>query len=392
MGSRSRPFDVAIVGGGVIGSSVAYHLARADPTVRIACVERDPTFARASSALSVGNARVQFSLEQNVRISQHALEAFERFGEEMAVDGVAPDIGFRREGNLFLVAEPEREAAGAAMTLQRGLGCAVEWLAPERIGERWPLLEVGRYAGGTWGPDDGHLDGWAMLMGYRRKAGALGAEMWNTEVESIVVDGGRATGLRLTGGERIEAGAVVCCAGAWCRELLLTCGVEVPVVPVQRQVFVVEPAIDPGGLLPLIGLPSGLYLRSEGERRLLVGRSLAEDPEGVAFAWSEARFEEGLWPELVELAPALDRLRLKRGWAGLYAVNRLDGNALLGEWPELPGLLLANGFSGHGLQQAPAVGRYLAELLLERRPVLDLSIFSPSRVLTGTAVSERALV
>jgi glycine/D-amino acid oxidase-like deaminating enzyme len=124
----------------------------------------------------------------------------------------------------------------------------------------------------------------------------------------------------------------------------------------------------------------------------LVGKSLAEDPVGFDFAWEEKRFNEQLWPELAAFVPAFDRLRLVRGWAGLYAVNTFDGNAILGEWPELGGLYLANGFSGHGLQQAPAVGRYLAELITGTNPTLDLSIFGPRRLLDGRSLRESELI
>ena len=139
-------------------------------------------------------------------------------------------------------------------------------------------------------------------------------------------------------------------------------------------------------------LPSGLYFRSETGGLILLGKSLDEDPVGYDFSWVDKRFLELLWPELAEFVPAFDRLKLVRGWAGLYAVNTLDGNAILGPWPGLRGLYLANGFSGHGLQQGPAVGRYMAELILDRPPALDLSIFSPQRILENRPVSESGLV
>ncbi len=139
-------------------------------------------------------------------------------------------------------------------------------------------------------------------------------------------------------------------------------------------------------------MPSGLYFRTETGGIILLGKSMAEDPTGYEFSWDDKRFMEILWPELAEFVPAFDRLKLVRGWAGLYAVNTLDGNAILGEWPEIRGLFLANGFSGHGLQQAPAVGRYMAELILERPLSLDLSIFSPTRILAKKPLSEDGLV
>ena len=200
------------------------------------------------------------------------------------------------------------------------------------------------------------------------------------------------TGIELTEGGRLLAPVVVNCAGAWAADLLQPLGIRLPVEPVQRQVFVIEPEIRPSSALPLTTLPSGLYFRSEGEDRILVGRSCADDRRDFDLRWREDRFTDRLWPQLAAFVPGLERLRFERGWAGLYAVNTLDGNAILGEWPDLEGLYLANGFSGHGLQQAPAVGRYLAELILDESPELDLSIFSPQRILEGRAIEEAALV
>jgi len=185
---------------------------------------------------------------------------------------------------------------------------------------------------------------------------------------------------------------IINCAGAWAAQVAETAGVKLPVVPVKRQVFTLDTAVKPQGSLPLTVLPSGLYFRTEIGNVILLGKSMAEDPVGIQFSWDDKRFMEVLWPELAEFVPAFDRLKLIRGWAGLYAVNTLDGNAILGEWPEMKGLYLANGFSGHGLQQAPAVGRYLSELILERPPALDLSIFHPDRILENTPLNEVGLV
>jgi FAD-dependent oxidoreductase domain-containing protein 1 len=190
----------------------------------------------------------------------------------------------------------------------------------------------------------------------------------------------------------LTAKFVVNCAGAWAAQIAETAGVKLPVIPVKRQVFALDTAVKPESPLPLTVLPSGMYFRSESGGLILLGKSLADDPAGFNFSWDEKRFMEILWPELAEFVPAFERLKLVRGWAGLYAVNTLDGNAILGEWPEIKGLYLANGFSGHGLQQAPAVGRYLTELILSRPVTLDLSIFNPNRILENNPLSEGGLV
>jgi glycine/D-amino acid oxidase-like deaminating enzyme len=245
---------------------------------------------------------------------------------------------------------------------------------------------------GTFGAGDGHFDAYAALMGYRAKSRAMGALYIHGEVSAIEVGGGRVQGVRLKSGECYSSSVVVNCAGAWAAGVARTAGVELPVVPVKRQVFVLDTAVKPAGPLPLTVLPSGLYFRSDTGGVILLGKSMPEDPTGFDFTWDDKRFLDILWPELAAFVPAFERAKLLRGWAGLYAVNALDGNAILGQWPEIKGLYLANGFSGHGLQQGPAVGRYLAERITGREPVLDLSIFSPRRILEGRPISESGLV
>jgi glycine/D-amino acid oxidase-like deaminating enzyme len=199
-------------------------------------------------------------------------------------------------------------------------------------------------------------------------------------------------GIELADGRSLRSGCIVNCGGAWAAELAATAGVKLPVVPVKRQVFALDTAVKPDGPLPLTILLSGLYFRTETGGLVLLGKSVPEDPVGFNFTWDDQRFMELLWPELAEFVPAWDRLKLVRGWAGLYDVNTLDGNAILGEWPEIKGLYLATGFSGHGLQQGPGVGRYLSELVMQKPVSLDLSIFSPQRILENRPLSEAGLV
>ncbi len=385
-------YDVIIVGGGIMGSATAYYLMKTDSALKVAVIERDPSYSRASTTLSMSNVRIQFSLKENIEISKFAFEVLQRFEEEMAVEDNKPKIYFHREGNLFLVDRENQETANQAIDLQKKLGCRVEWWSPKKIKETFPLYEPDKMVGGTYSPDDGHIDAYAMLMGYRTKTRSLGTEYINNEVVEIMSTPGRATGVSLVTNEHINAEYVINCAGAWAGQLAETAGVKLPVVPVKRQVFTLDTAVKPQGSLPLTVLPSGLYFRTEIGNVILLGKSMAEDPVGIQFSWDDKRFMEILWPELAEFVPAFDRLKLIRGWAGLYAVNTLDGNAILGEWPEMKGLYLANGFSGHGLQQAPAVGRYLSELILEHPPALDLSIFHPDRILENRPLSEVGLV
>ena len=387
-----KTYDVIIIGGGIMGSSTAYHLMNTDSTLQVAVIERDPSYEKASTSLSLSNVRIQFSLKENIQVSQYTLRVLNRFEDDMAVDGNKPNISFHQEGNLFLINEAGQKAAKLAFDLQKKLGCNVEWWLPQKIKEKFPLYEPGKHVAGTFGPDDGHLDAYALLMGYKAKARSLGVEYITDDADAIITGADGVRGVRLAAGGELKCNIAVNCAGAWAAKIAKTAGVKLPVVPVKRQVFALDPAVKPQGALPLTVLPSGLYFRTETGGLILVGKSLDEDPIGADFTWERKRFIELLWPELAEFVPAFDHLKLVRGWAGLYAVNTLDGNAILGEWPEMRGLYLANGFSGHGLQQAPAVGRYLSELILNRTPALDLSIFKPRRILENRPLNEGGLV
>ena len=389
---KRKIYDVVIIGGGIMGSAIAYYLKRTAPDLQTTVIEMDPSYSRASTTLSMSNARIQFSLRSNVRISQYAFEVLENFEQEMAVNDRRPSIGYRREGNLFMVNAEGRIPAENALKMQQDLGCDIEWWTPEQVRNRFPLYNPEGYQGATFGPKDGHFDAYGVLMGYRAKAISMGAEFIHAEVSEITKTGKRITGVRLNTGEDIGANTVVNCAGAWCAGIARTVGVILPVQPVKRQVFVLDTKVKPDGPLPLTVLPSGMYFRTETGGLILLGKSMPEDPVGFSFSWDDKRFYEILWPELAEFVPEFESLRLIRGWAGLYAMNTLDENAILGEWPELEGLFLANGFSGHGLQQAPAVGRYISELITRQSHALDLSIFNPGRILENRQLSENGIV
>ena len=385
-------FDVIIVGGGIMGSTTAFYLTQKDPGLKVAVIERDLAYTRASTTLSMVNARIQFSLKQNVQISQYAFDVLERFEDDMTVKGNRPSIAFHQEGNLFLYEEAAANDAKAAMVMQQELGCQVQWWTSDEIKAHYPLYAPAGLAGGTFGAQGGHFDAYAVLMGYKANARAQGAVYVEDEVTELVIDNRQITGVKTASGATYTSAVVVNCAGAWCTELAKTAEVDLPVNPVKRQCFCVDPAVKPDGPLPLTILPSGFYFRTETGGMVLLGKSMDEDPVGFNFTWDQNRFMDNLWLELAEFVPAFERLKLVRGWAGLYAVNTLDGNAILGEWPELKGFYLANGFSGHGLQQGPAVGRYMSELIIGDTPTLDLSIFNPQRILEGKPLSESELV
>jgi glycine/D-amino acid oxidase-like deaminating enzyme len=341
--------------------------------------------------LSDGNVRIQFNLDENVAISIYAMECLETFSETMSVGDFRPEPQMRNQGNLFLVDSTGKGDALAGLATQRRLGCDSYWLDIAEIVDLYPALASEQLVGGTLGPSDGSVDPTAVVEGYRRKALASGARVLRAEVESLVASDDRITGVRLSDDSRLDADAVVVCAGAWSTGLLSTAGVEIPVDPVMRTVYVVAGDVAGGGDLPSVFLPSGVYVIPEHDGTFLIAWSTDDDPVGFDFTPApRSKFYDVIWPELVSVLPAFDRLEVIRSWAGLYAQNRLDANAILGEWPGIGGLYQATGFSGHGFQQCHAVGRYLAELVCEQIPTLDLSRLGPKRIVASEPLEEHA--
>ncbi len=381
-------YDVVIVGGGAMGSSTAYHLLATDPSLSVAVVERDSQYAKASTVLSDGNVRIQFNLEENIRISQHTLQVLETFDNDMATDRYRPEVAARHQGNLFLADDAGETAALAGAELQRNLGCDVEWLDVEEIADRYPGYRSEGLAGGTFAQIDGSVDPSAVLRGYRNKAIELGGEYIEDEVIQLLADDDGMKGVRLGTGGDLVSGQVVNTAGAWSADLARSLGVDLPVQPVMRTVYVVSTTVPTKGL-PSVFLPSGVYALPEHDETWLIAWSRPEDPIGYDFTPArQQRFTDLIWPELYAHLPAFDSLKVETAWAGLYAVNTLDGNAILGEWPTLRGLYLATGFSGHGFQQCPAVGRYLSEQLLGLPHTLDLGRLGPQRVIENRPLHE----
>lgn len=383
--------DVIIVGGAANGWATAYRLRLLDPSLSVTVVERDPSLHQSSTMLSDGNVRIQFNLEENIRISQYAMEVLEVFPETMAVGDFRPDPQMRKQGNLFLVDPAGKEAALAGLAAQQRLGCDSEWLEMDEIVERHPVLASDALVGGTFGPSDGSVDPAAVVEGYRRKALSMGAKGATGDAASLTTDGERITGIELVDGTTLRGDVVVVAAGAWSPRLLATAGLEVPVDPVMRTVYVVSGDVAGADSLPSFFLPSGVYVLPEHGNTFFMAWSTDDDPVGFDFTPAPRdRFYEVIWPELATTIPGFDRLEVIRSWAGLYAQNRLDANAVIGRWPTIEGLMVATGFSGHGFQQCHAVGRHLAELITGTEPSLDLSRLGPERIIAGEPLYEHS--
>ena len=385
--------DIAIIGGGVVGSAIAYHLGAAGAGARVTVIERDPSYEFASTPRSAGGVRQQFSLPENIRMSRYGLAVYRDFETLMAVDGEpAAPVEFHRGGYLFLASAAGRATLEANHRVQRDLGAPVELLDPAAIRARFPSIDTEGVVAGSLGVEDGWIDPHAALQGFRRKARSLGVTYRADAVVGIERAQDRITALRLASGERLAAGSFVNAAGAWAGEVAAMAGMALPVEPVRRMVFYFETraTLEP---LPLVVDPSGAYFRPEG-RGYICGRSNPDEPAGANFEVDYDWFETAIWPVLAARVPAFEAIRMQQAWAGLYAINRLDANAIIGPWTGgCENFHVACGFSGHGLQQAPAVGRALAELLLEGRFVsLDLARLGYRRVLDAAPLPEIGIV
>jgi glycine/D-amino acid oxidase-like deaminating enzyme len=389
---KPKGHDILIVGGGVMGSSIAYHLLKDGLDGTVAVLEKDPTYEYATTARSVGGVRQQFSTEINIRIGLYSIQAFERFNEEMGVEGEPAHAEYRPRGYLFLANATNWKALQGQYQKQRALGVDVELLTPDQVKDLLPHLNIEDLLGASWGRRAGYTDPYGVLQGYVRKAKSLGAGYFHAEVTKVLVQGGRVLGVRTSQGDVLEGRVVVIAAGPWAAEVGSTAGVDLPVDPVPRMVYCFDPQEKFDYDLPLVIDPEGLYFRHESGKQIITGKSRPEEP-GIRFDWDRRYFEEDLWPRLARRVPSFESLKLMRGWTGLYCVCRLDDNALLGAYPGIEGLYVAVGFSGHGLQQAPAVGKGLSELIRTGRyETMDLSPLDADRIFTGRRVLEEGVV
>ncbi|MFG1359363.1 NAD(P)/FAD-dependent oxidoreductase [Xanthobacter pseudotagetidis] len=388
-------YDVVIVGGAATGSSVAYHLA-ADPafTGRVLVLEQDPSYARAASALSAASIRQQYSTAINVEVSLFGIDFLRAAPELLAVDGERPALSLHEGGYLFLASAEGRSALAAGHAVQRAHGADIAFLEPDALAARFSWLDGSGIAAGCLGlSGEGWFDGWSLFMALRRKARSLGADYRAARAAAVETAGGKVTGVRLHDGTRIPAGVVVNAAGAGGRALAASAGIDIPVHMKKRMIFTFT-AEDPPQGLPLVIDPSGAYVRPEG-RGFLGGSAPApeDDPDSDDFEVDHAFFDAVVWPRLAERIPAFERIRPGRAWAGHYDMNAFDQNAFVGPVAGVDGFYLANGFSGHGLQQSPAVGRGLAELIAHRRfRTLDLSPLGFDRLACNAPLRELKVV
>jgi len=371
--------DIIIIGGGIIGASIAFHLA-GKGREGIILLEKG-MLGEGSTAKCVGGIRTQFSTEVNIRFSLESLKTWDHFEE---ITGV--DLEFKKVGYLFLAtAEKEWTVFQANTHLLRAFKIPVELLSPEEIQHRWPYLKVDDLRGGTFCIWDGYAGPYEALTGFIKGARQGGVKIYEgTEVQQILQERGRIVGVRTSRGT-ISAPMVISAAGPQAAEVGKMAGIEVPVKPYRRQIFFTPPFPWISDPIPLvIDFHRGWYFRREGQGLLLSGPK--DD-----FSSFNTNVDYDAMVEAAENSvarvPLLEKAKITGGWAGSYEISP-DNHAILGEAPGVQGLFLANGFSGHGFQHSPAVGQVMADLIVGKRPFLDISCLSIERFRKGLLIRE----
>ena len=363
-----RSADVVVVGGGAIGASAAFHLRRLG-AANVVLLERD-TLSSGSTSKAAGGIRAQFADELNIKIALRSLDEFERFDELTGAE-----ISFRQHGYLFLLdSETDVRAFRDALLLQRALGVPSRELTPAEAADLVPQLALDGVLAATFCPRDGYATPEAVVQGYASVSGAK--VLQGCALTGVEVQNGRIVGVETSRGT-IATDTVVCCAGIWSRDIGAMAGVDLPVEGKARSMWFTP---EDGGLpreLPLtIDFSTGFYFHREGP--------------GVAFGGRERQLED-VAEAAVRRLPVLAELPVRSSWWGWYDVSP-DWNALVGEASEPSRFLYATGFSGHGFQQAPAVGEHLAELVVGREPTLDLSAFAADRFAQGALRPETFVI
>ena len=385
-------YDIAIIGGGIIGSAIAYYLTRDGRGGRVVVIERDSTYSEAATPRGSGGIRRLFSLQENIEMARYGLSFYEDFDRTMACKNQPTSISFRRQGYLFVSDGGNEKVMEKNFKAQQQLGVNAELLDKNQLNQLFPSIHNADIELAVYSPDDAWIDAYSALNGFRSKARELGALYLSEEVKSATVSNKSIKVLNCHSGKTIEADIIILAAGAWSGKLAKFFDVKLPIEPMSREsyFFRCETELEP---LPFIKTETDLAFRPEGN-----GYTGGMPDWGVKAGWdwelAPNRFEEIVWPALAHRIPAMEVLKLDRTWRGHYSRNNLDYNAIIGSWINEPiNLHIATGFSGHGIMHAPATGLAISELLLDGRyQTMDLSKFGTKRITNNTPYSELGIV
>ena len=384
--------DIAILGGGIIGASIAYHLASTGRAGTVTIIERDPTYEFAATPRANGGIRTLFSLPENIAMAQYGRDFYAKFAEQMAVDGEPAEISFKRQGYLFLSDQGDAAQMEENYHLQVRNGVEAELLDPAGIEKRFPSLAVDDLDLAVHSPNDAWIDPYAALTGFRAKARSLGATFLKGDIKGWEEEGGIARRVLLSDGSTVEADTFVLACGAWSREVAALIGLDLPVEPMSREsyVFKADAEFEP---LPFLKSESDLAIRPEGDG-FIGGIPDWSEPAGWNFELDPDHFENVVWPALVRRLPKMEKLKLIRSWRGHYARSTLDASPIIGRWSDgCSNVIIATGYSGHGIMHAPASGRAVSELVLDDRyQSLDLTCFGWERVPANRPYREKGIV
>ncbi|WOI12289.1 FAD-binding oxidoreductase [Thalassospira lucentensis] len=391
MGSVDENYDVIIVGGAVIGSSAAWFLTgRDDFKGRVLVIEKDPNYEFCSTTLSAASIRQQFSTPINIEMSGFGIEFLRNLKRDLDPD---VDISFHEKGYLVLATESGRDILRQNHATQTKLGADIVWMEPDELAAKYPWMNTSDLAAACWGrTGEGWFDAYSLMQSFRKQARRQGADYIDGEVVEVLRDGDQVTGVVLKDGRRFGCGALVNAAGTGGSKVARMAGLEIPVEPRKRCIFVFDcrDAADINASCPMLIDPSGLYVRPEGDLFISgIAPPADRDPECWDFEVDYSLFDDIIWPGLYERCERFEAIKMVNAWAGHYSYNLLDQNAIIGPHPEVKNFFFANGFSGHGLQQSPAVGRGLSELIVAGHyQTLDMSVFGYERIRDNAPVLE----
>lgn len=384
--------DVAVVGGALMGSSVAYFVKTLAPSATVVVVEPDPLYALASTLRASGGVRVLFSCPENVAMSLYSRAFIRDFPRTMAVDGREAPVDWVEGGYLFIVPPEGLPLLRENCARQQALGCDVELLDPDALKARFPTMRVDDLGGGVHSPGDGWCDPNGLLQGFRRKAAALGATYVRDRVVGFARAGRSVKAAQLASGETVRAEAFVNATGAWAAGVCAMVDMPLPVAPLRRHEHYFT-AGGPVGRVPYVKDLDRLAFRSEGAG-YSGGLVDGDAPRGFDFDVDHGDFERSVWPALAHRFPGFEAAKCHRSWSGLYEQCELDGNPIIGPWRDgLGNFHVLSGFSGHGMMHAPAAGRAVAELVTGGAfRTIDLARLGYERVLRNAPYAEAGIL